>query len=86
MGADDGEQLPIWGPLEFRDMLRGKARDLVSGGTIEGLREKIVHALIANDICHRFSIGSEGHGIGEGAAAAAPGNPRVGVEQARRGL
>jgi len=80
VGAGDGESFPIRRPLKLGDIFRGEVRDLMSGRAVKGLHKNVIHALITNNVRHRFPVGSEGHGVGEGSAG--DGEARIGLNQA----
>src|SRR5271170_8023307 len=80
--TSDSESLAIRRPLEFADIVRGEVSDLVSGRTVEGLHENVVHALIANRVGQRLSVGRETQGVGEETAASSSGDAWIGLKQA----
>ena len=85
LSTGDGEGLSIRRPLKFCNMLRSEVGDLMSRRTVERLHKNVIHALIANDVGHGFSIGSEGHRVGR-ASSTSCGHPWIGLKQAGRGL
>src|ERR1700722_16788973 len=85
LGTGDGEGFSIRRPLKFGDVFKSEVGDLVSGRTVERLHKNVIHALIANDVGHGFSIGSGGHSIGE-ASSASRSYPWIRLEQDGSGL
>ena len=85
LGAGDSESFSIRRPSKFGDVFGSEVGDLVSGPSVERLHENVIHALIANDVSHGFSVRSEAHRVGETSPTSRR-YPWIGLKQDGGGL